>query len=326
VTNANDPISFRIRAFQNPHDLFRLLQLLAEAEAVDQLGEDISEAAIQEQLRAPRHDPQQDRFVVEHPDDPRVLIGQSSIWTATTETNNVAAELSLIVHPLWRRRGIGATLLQYSLARIQQLGALLARIYADPQHIAAVRFLEAHQFHPVSAYTEMRAETLVATRPAPDGFTVQSYAAVNNVPTLVAAYNTCYAQQWGHHQVTADDVERSLSHLDPHGLFLMFTTETRRLVGVCRSAHHPQRSARNGQSTGYIDAPGIIPDYQTPDLYSALLLHAAQWLRRHDQVLELESWGDAPETIALYQTLGFTILHQQIAYQRELVYDDKMTR
>jgi ribosomal protein S18 acetylase RimI-like enzyme len=155
-----DSPSFRVRSFQNPHDLFRLLQLFDEAETADQLGEDISEATIQEQLEAPGHDPDRDRFV----------------------------------------------------------------------------------------------------------------------------------------------------------------------VGVCRSAHHPQRSARNGQSTGYIDAPGIIPDYRTPDLYSALLLHAAQWLRRHDQVLELESWGDAPETIALYQTLGFTILHQQIAYQRELVYDDPVTR
>jgi mycothiol synthase len=321
-----DSPSFCVRSFQNPHDLFRLLRLLDEAEIADQLGEDISEAAIQEQLEAPRHDPDRDRFVVEHPDDSHVLIGQSSIWTATTDTNDLVAELSLIVHPLWRRRGIGATLLQHSLARIQQLGASLARIYANPQHISAVRFLEAHQFHPVSAYTEMRADTLVAMRPAPDGFVIQSYATVNHAPTLVAAYNTCYAHQLGHHQVTADDVERSLSHLDPHGLFLMFTAATQRLVGVCRSAHHPQRSARNGQSTGYIDAPGIVPDYRTPDLYGALLLHAAQWLQRHDQVLELESWGDAPETIALYQTLGFTILHQQIAYQRELVYDDSVTR
>lgn len=34
--------------------------------------------------------------------------------------------------------------------------------------------------------------------------------------------------------------------------------------------------------------------------------------------LELESWGDKPDTLALYQTAGFETLRQEISYRLDV--------
>jgi len=312
--------SFHVRNFRQPDDISRLLSLLEEAEAVDASGEDISESAVRAQLEVPGHDPQEDRWVVEHPTKPDTLIGHAAIYVGAHDGISVIAEANLVVHPLWRQRGLGSTLFSSAMNRARTLGANHIRLYADRKHEPFVQFMKKKRLVPVATYTEMRSMVLNNADLLPSGFTILPYTVVSDPLLLVAAYNTCYAEQWGHHQVTLERIEKSLPHINADGLFMMFSSD-HTLAGMCRSGQSKQRTERNGQTTGYIDAPGVIPALRAPHLYGALLLHAAKWLRENNSIIELESWGDAPETIELYRELGFELLRQQDAYQGALEHE-----
>lgn len=316
MTHVDSSHGFRLREFANPADVPALLRLLEAAEAVDRSGEDISAEMIAAQLDVPNHAPRRDRAVVEHPTDAGSLIGQSALWTAPAD-DPIIGEATLVVHPEWRNRGIGSALLDTMIARATDLDASFVRLYADPNHAPTVAFLQHRQFAPVAAYTEMRSTTAIDEAALPEGFSITPFALIRDVSTLAEALTESYAGLWGHHKVTVADLEQWLPHIEQNGAFLLFDAAGK-VAGICRAEQHEQRTERNAQPTGYIDAPGVVPRYRSPELYAALLAHAVHWLREQAQIIELESWGDSAETLMLYQSLGFEVLRQQIAYQRSI--------
>lgn len=309
---------FRLRHFRMPDDISPLLQLLVEAENVDHSGEDISEATVMAQLTTPAHDPLLDRCVVEHPTHANTIIGQSALWTMPTSADELVSEMVLLVHPQWRKRGIGSALLEQALQRAKHMNADFLNSYVDAQHSESIAFARKHQFHAIAAYTEMGMSQKQLSASLPADFRIQAYATFQHLPTLVDAFNRSYQGIWGHHQLQADDLQGWLPELDQQGLFVLFAPDGA-VAGVCRVEQHTQRSTTNGLPTGYIDAPGIVPEYRSKALYQALLIHALGWLGQRVERVELESWGDSPDILALYQTLGFSILRQQQAYQCSLM-------
>ena len=306
---------FRLRPFRFPDDVAALLGLLEETEAVDQSGEDISAETIEAQLTMPPHDPALDRCVVEHPTQPGQIIGQSALWTMPASSSVLVSEMLLLVHPHWRRQHIGSALLEQALRRAHALKADYVNTYVDTQLAASTSFLVYHHFQATAAYTEMRAQHRPRQIHMPAGFHMKPYAHIQHLPTLVEAFNNSYQGLWGHHELSADSLQAWLPELDTTRLFILFDPN-QVVAGICRAEYHQQRSAKNGQATGYIDAPGLVPSYRQASLYEALLIHTINSFGEEIQLLELESWGDSPETIALYQDLGFVLLRQQHAYQR----------
>jgi ribosomal protein S18 acetylase RimI-like enzyme len=81
---------------------------------------------------------------------------------------------------------------------------------------------------------------------------------------------------------------------------------------------------KNGLPTGYIDAPGIVPQHRRLDLYRALVLSGIGWLREQGQsIIEMESWGDKLEVLKMYRELGFKDIRHRVCYQLELSAKDR---
>jgi mycothiol synthase len=91
--------------------------------------------------------------------------------------------------------------------------------------------------------------------------------------------------------------------------------QTGEVVGTCRGELSEQLQEKYGRPTGYLDAPGVVPEQRENGLYLPQMLHAAHWVRsqapRESIAIELESWGDSPQTLAAYQEVGFEIIRQQ---------------
>ena len=99
------------------------------------------------------------------------------------------------------------------------------------------------------------------------------------------------------------------------GLFLVFS-EKGRVVGISRAEPSAERTLKNGKPTGYIDAPGIVPQHRRLDLYRALVLTGIKWLSAQGySLIEMESWGDKLEVLKMYRELGFNDLHQLVSYE-----------
>lgn len=302
------------RSFSSAQDIPLVLSLYAEVEAIDHSGTETSEQDLREQLVLPGHDPLKDRWVVEAPGDPISLVASALV---NVSPGAPVANANILVHPAWRHCGIGSSLLSMVMDRAGVLKADEVQIYASSNHPAAPAFLQKHGFAPQGAYTELRLENSMRLPPVtwPYGYTMRPYAEVQDLATLTQAMNLCYIPLWGHQAVSEQEMASWLPSFNQHGLFLVFS-EKGRAIGISRVEPSPERTLKNGTPTGYIDAPGVVPQHRRLDLYRALVLTGIRWLKDQGQaIIEMESWGDKLEVLKMYRELGFRDLRQLVCYQ-----------
>ncbi len=310
-----------IRSFLPDKDLPQLSALYTAVEAVDHAGSEVSEQALRSQSELPGYEPAKNRWVVDAPDEPHALIASGVVSLAP---GSHLAEANILVHPNWRRRGIGSALLSLVIDRSNELEASDVQIYTNARHPAAPGFLQSHGFVPQGAYTELRLTEGVRLPPViwPFGYTMRTYAEVQDLRALTEAMNLCYIPLWGHHEVSENEMSAWLPNFNQQGLFLVFS-EKGRVIGISRVEPSPERTLKNGVPTGYIDAPGIVPQHRRLDLYRALVLTGIRWLYSQGKTLvEMESWGDKLEVLKMYRELGFTDIRQLVCYQIELSNSD----
>ena len=306
-----------IRSFSPAHDIPRVLSFYRAVEATDHNGVDTSEQAIRANLEIPGHDPGKDRWVIESPEDAETLIASALVQISPQIK---LADANIIVHPEWRQRGIGSDLLSKLLTRSAELKLGAIQIFANTNHPAAAGFLQKRGFIAQGAYTELRLAQGIKLPPVlwPYGYTMRPYSAVQDISILTEAMNLCYIPLWGHHTVTEQQMSSWLPEFNQPGIFLVFS-EKGRVVGVSRTEPSPERTTKNGVPTGYIDAPGVVPQHRRLDLYRALVLTGIRWLQDQGQsIIELESWGDKLEVLKMYRELGFEEFRQLICYQLNL--------
>lgn len=313
----SDNTTFRIhfRHFDMDNDLPRLVRLLTEIEQNDHAGEDTSEETLKAQLTLPGHDPLQDRWVVTASNNEQ-LIGYSSVWKVP---ENNYADIYVAVHPDWRRQGIGSGLLQRIVHRAQTHHPQDILVSADAQNQVVKNFLCKRAFSPIAAYTVMRLASTVDLPQAvfPSGYTLRVYNSGNDFSFLLDMYNRAFQGLWGHWEhVTAENLHEWLQGMNPEGIFLLFR-QNGELVGTCRGEISEQLSKQRGTRTGYLDAPGVVPEHRSENLYLPQLLYVANWVRgqERDVAIEIESWGDDPQVLVQYQQVGFEKMHQQDIYR-----------
>jgi len=308
--------TFSYRHFNVQDDFTALVALLNTVEQHDHDDEDVSEATLREQITWAGHDPALDRWVATLPNSTD-LIGYGILFKTAADTS---ADLSIAVHPQWRRRGIGSELLSHLLTRSRELGVADVRIYATVQHLDANAFLRNHDFAPMASYTRM---AIPGTHPFPQpdlpaGFTIRSYQEVQQIEVFVEALNRGYEGLWGHHHVSQEEVETWLPQLPPEGIFLLFAPDGT-IVGISRAEMSEQLTTQRNAPTGLVDAPGVVPTYRDAGLYLPLVLTALHWLvPQTPTTIELESWGDAAGTLAVYREIGFTTVQESVSYRRVL--------
>jgi mycothiol synthase len=304
------------RRFDLQGDLAAVARLLQEIEQADHSGEQVTEATLHEQLTWSGQDPALNNWVVALPESAS-LVGYCLLQKTATDPN---ADLYVAVHPSWRRQGIGHQLFAHLLERASELEARTLRAYVPVQNKEANLFVCAQGFEPVSTFIRLSL-TELPTFPAPDlpqGFTTRSHDQLERVDLYTEALNRGYEGYWGHVQSTQEEVARFLLHLNHAGIFLLFAPDGT-LAGTCRAELSEQFTQERGTPTALIDAPGIVARYREAGLALPLLLTVIHWLLpQYPQTLELEAWGEAPGTLALYHALGFTATKEETSYRRNL--------
>lgn len=317
-----DVSGLHIRSFSPDLDIHRIITLRQAVEEVDKEGIEINEQILRAQLALPGHDPLHDRWVIDNPRDASQLIASALIRLAPGMTT---ADANIVVHPTWRQRGVGSVLLSRIIQRAHQLNAGSLQIMANARHTGASDFLKQHGFTALGAYTELRLTEGIRLPPViwPFGYTMRTYKEVQDISILTQAMNLSYIPLWGHQEVSDAEMSSWLPEFDQDGLFLVFS-EKGRVVGISRTEASQERSRKNGHPTGYIDAPGVVPQHRRLDLYRALVLTGINRLhQRGQELIEMESWGDKLEVLKMYRELGFKDTKQLICYHLDLLAQEK---
>lgn len=296
---------YNIRPFNPELDILGLVTLRAEIETVDQVGTNTSEAAVQAQMKWLGHDPAKDRWVAESSDPSDKFVGHAWIFAQSPKRSI----LSVGVHPAWRRKGIGKSLLTRALDRAKEHGASQVVSATEANNTSGDAFLRHHGFSPAGHNRFLMAPAdLSPQEPGwPAGYAVRSFSEVQDLSVLVQACNRCYKDMWGHRENTElstekfyDDLMKQYPDLfPPEGIFITFAPD-QTIAGVCFSRIEDQQKI--------IDSPAVIPAYRQQDLQRPLILAAMRWLNTQAKGgFQLQTWGDNERAVRIYHELGFTL-------------------
>src|SRR5919198_839423 len=200
-------ILFRHYNLEGSDDFRCLARLLQVVEAYDQDGEDVSETNLLASLKWSGHDPQKDRWLAFHPNQPDEVIGYTFIFSQSPQR----AVLHVVVHPDWRRRGLGKALLERSLKRAHELGIQQVLSNANAKNQTANAFLQRYRYQLAgSAWSlHLPADQPVAEPEWPAGFTVRRYIEDPDLKRLATVLNRSYADHWGHSENTPGAVDEA---------------------------------------------------------------------------------------------------------------------
>jgi ribosomal protein S18 acetylase RimI-like enzyme len=319
--------SFVVRQFKIDTDIIPLLHLHTDID-----GKEKTEEVLRAELAWPNQDPEQDLWIVEMAYNSDVLLGYSIGFHTIPERYLVWGA----VHPHWRRRGLGSTLLAHSINRGRELGADHILINTDINDEAANAFLRHKEFKARSSAWLMSApaDLSLADPVWPSGYTVCSFSEVKDYQILKEAYFGSCGDMWGHGansqrlastlKPIAEDWSLWFPESDPNGegIFFVFAPDSN-VAGLCRGiigVKEAGQGEENAQSIGFIDALGVVPQCRTKQLHRPLTLTVMHWLRRQGQgAFILEVFGADEQTLKIYYELGFSLDSHLIAYHLSLL-------
>lgn len=206
-------------------------------------------------------------------------------------------ELSLVVHPAVRRRGIGRSLLAEVLAEAPPT----LRAWSHADHPGAARLAADHGFQRVRELWVMRRSSAAALPDlaAPDGVTVRSYRE-GDQDELLRVNAAAFAHHPEQGAMDAADLATRMSEpwFDPAGL-LVAEGDDGSLLGFHWTKQH-------SDDLGEVYVVAIAPEAQGRGLGGLLTLAGLHHLAARgvaEVLLYVESDNDA--AIALYTRLGF---------------------
>jgi mycothiol synthase len=220
----------------------------------------------------------------------------------------------LVIHPEFRRRGLGRRLLEAVLA---ETGGRL-RLWAHGGHPGAARLAASAGFERVRSLWQMR-RSLFAALPdpvVPEGIRIATFRPGVDEEAWLAVNARAFADHPEQGAWTLEDVKRreQESWFDPEGFFLAWRGE--RLAGFHWTKVHGDGEHAH-DPIGEVYVVGVDPAEQGTGLGRALVLTGLRHLRARGlaQVMLYVDEANTP-AIRLYESLGFTHWDTDVMYRR----------
>jgi mycothiol synthase len=235
------------------------------------------------------------------------VVGYAHVDTEGDQLGNKVAEL--IVHPGFRREGIGEAMFAQIIERAQPL-----RIWSHRDHPGAARLAEKHGFRNVRALHRMGMDFGADEFPEPrlpEGVRIRTFVPGQDEEAMVAVNARAFSWHPEQGGLTVEDVRATEQEgwFDPAGFFLAVDRDDK-IIGFHWTKVHPD-------STGEVYVVGVDPAAQGGGLGKALTLAGLRHLRGLGLprvILYVES--DNSAAIAVYAKLGFGLLDAAIQYAR----------
>jgi len=251
------------------------------------------------------------------PDARNVLarVGGELVAYAHLDLTDVVAGASaeLVVHPAFRRRGIGQALVG-QLVGLSNDGRL--RLWAHGSHPAASALAERLGFRRGRALWQMR-RSLYAPIPAPDlpaGVSVRTFVPGQDEQAWVALNNAAFAEHPEQGDWTVEDlkVREHEPWFDPEGFFLAERDGS--LVAFHWTKVHGA-AGHDHDAMGEVYVVGVSPSAQRLGLGPAMTLVGLRHLRARG-LAQVMLYVDESNTnaIRVYERLGFTRWDTDVSY------------
>ncbi len=240
--------------------------------------------------------------------DGGAVIGYLDLAPAGDEDPPMA---ELVVHPQWRRRGIGTEMVRTALGE----GGSATRIWAHGDLRPARALAESLGLEAARELLQMRrALTDLPPVTVPAGVRIDTYRGPDDDAELLRVNNAAFERHpeqggWTHADI---DERRSEPWFDPEGLFMAFDEKTGGLLGFHWTKVHDE-------GLGEVYVVGVDPAAQGRGIGATLTLvglhHLAQRLSGNSEpTVMLYVEADNSAAVNTYRRLGFEVSSVDVAY------------
>jgi mycothiol synthase len=277
-------------------------------------------------------------FPSEHPDtdwflawEAGRLVGYASLYVARGNAHTGSTiHCRGVVHPQWRRQGLGRQLLDTAhrraveiLASINEGKVTLQCLARDVEEDRQVMF-EGFGMTVVRYFVNLARPIDNGLPPVhmPAGFRLRTFDPQHDLKTLWRIDNSAFRDHWGHTDSKLEDIAHWMEapHLRPELWFLAVEEATGEAVGLGLNIIDPDWIAYTGRQEGYVDTLAVLREHRRRGLGTALLVHSLHALRQAG-MNAAHLHADAENltgAMRLYERVGFRVRKTDIAYEKTL--------
>ncbi|MDI6021965.1 GNAT family N-acetyltransferase [Leucobacter sp. UT-8R-CII-1-4] len=316
-----------------PADFDLIFELRVETDRVDYPREAPSRESIDLSFKGDRFAIGSDSILAQTLDGQIVAYGLVALNDRAVTQERV--HLDGVVHPAWRRKGIGAALLAWQEARARQklaeqlepLPAMLA-VGASVESAARLALFESVGFGPVRWWDQLwrSLEEAPTERTVPEGTRLIGYSSEYSEATRIAM-NDAFRDHWGSQPKTAAEWNeyRALPEFSAELSRLVVTgsgagDDPIRVLGAVLADVNESEWEKNGGPFAYISLVGVIREWRGRGLAPAMLTAALSAYRdagMKNASLDVDS-SNPSGAHGIYTRLGFAPQERFVTYAKYL--------
>jgi len=317
------------RTYRDENDCQIVADLVSAAAMVDDPEDARTEAEVRQILSGPLVMPQENLFLFEIGDQP-VAYGRTQLEEGPGGTTFLVWGL---VHPDWRRRGIGTRVMERVEQRIRErLGeaahqTVYARTWSPLQHEDRHALCRKMGYELVRYFFKMECTLHEDGSPVevpepvyPAGIAVQTLEERRDLEALSLTVNDAFRDHWGHSNVTLEQWQHLTSEPDhrPELWFIAWDAEKDVPAGICLNGIVPEHNARVGRQEGWVYGLGVRKPYRKQGLGRALLLTGMKVLQDAGMQWAMLSVDTENLTgaLRLYEGVGFRPAKRSATFQK----------
>jgi mycothiol synthase len=315
-----------IRTYR-PEDIPALVTLTNESDAYDKMERATTLAETEHDMATPNYYPETDCCMAW---DNGRLVGYADIFMRVGDAESTCYSWGL-VHPEWRRRGLGLRLMDKIYRRaMERLGEIEHGLVhfqggARSEETDRQALFEAFGMQPVRYFVNL-ARPLNGDLPAleiPTGYRLRPFERERDAEAVWQVENLAFRDHWGAADIPLDEFihyQLELPHFRSELSLVAEEEATGQIVGLSMNEISPTWIKQTKRQEGYVHTLAVLRQARGKGLGTALLVQSLHVLHKEGMAgAHLNTDADnLTGAMRLYERLGFRVRKTFISYRKSL--------
>jgi ribosomal protein S18 acetylase RimI-like enzyme len=265
------------------------------------------------------------------------VIGYNRVWWEKQEDGVLLYNVIGFLHPDWRRKRIGTTMLQHAEARLRQIaarhespGQKFFQFWANDSEQALLGLIESQGYQPARYFFEMtrNINEPLPEAPLPPGLEIRPVTAAHYRPIFEAS-NEAFRDHWGFVERTfEEDFPSWMEDPDFNPALWKVAWDGDQVAGMVQNFVNAGENNEYNRKRGYTEGISVRRPWRKLGLARSLLVQSITMFKEMGMTetalgVDAENLSGA---LRLYLSVGYKEVKRSMNYRKPLDYVERKTR